>query len=88
LFADKDVCVTPVLSIEEVVRDPHWQATGAFVDYEHPQHGSSRQVRPIGPADARRGAAPDRGFEATRAALRSFGLTDQDISDLKASGTI
>ena len=88
LFGDQDVCVTPVLSIEEVAHDRHWQATGAFVDYEHPQQGKTRQLRPIGPPDARRGAPPDKGFDATRAALQAFGLTDQDISDLQASGTI
>jgi alpha-methylacyl-CoA racemase len=88
LFGDRDVCVTPVLSIDEVVDDRHWKATGAFVEYEHPQHGKTRQLRPIGPPDAARGAPPDGGCDATCSALRAFGLSDQDIFDLKTGGII
>jgi alpha-methylacyl-CoA racemase len=87
-FEGKDVCVTPVLSIEEVARNPHWQSIGVFVDYEHPQHGRTRQLRPIGPPGAKRGPPPDNGPHSSTAALQGFGLSDDEIGALRAAGTI
>jgi len=39
-----DTCVAPVLAVPEVVNDPQYAARGAFVDAEHPDHGTFRQV--------------------------------------------
>jgi len=39
-----DTCVAPVLSVPEVVADQQYEARGAFVDAEHPEHGTFRQV--------------------------------------------
>src|SRR5205807_5520270 len=46
LLAPADTCVTPVLSITELVDDPHLAARGAFVEATHPTHGTFRQVAP------------------------------------------
>lgn len=34
VFAGTDACVTPVLSVEEAIEDPHLQARGVFVDVD------------------------------------------------------
>ena len=57
LLADADTCVTPVLSIAEVTRDPHHTARGVFSTVEHPAHGAKRQVGPV-LAGAARPSAP------------------------------
>ncbi|MCK6510634.1 CoA transferase [Myxococcota bacterium] len=36
---EHDVCVEPVLSVDELAHDPHWQARGAFLSHEHPTEG-------------------------------------------------
>jgi alpha-methylacyl-CoA racemase len=46
-LAPADTCVAPVLSIPEVVRDPHFNARGAIREAVHPQHGRLRQLGPV-----------------------------------------
>jgi alpha-methylacyl-CoA racemase len=53
-LAGKDTCVSPVLSIEEVGRDPHHVARGSFVDVEREGAASFRQVGPVLAGSARR----------------------------------
>jgi alpha-methylacyl-CoA racemase len=47
MLAGADTCVTPVLAVEEVVRDPHLIGRGAFGEVEHAEHGRVRQVAPV-----------------------------------------
>lgn len=53
-LAGKDTCVSPVLSIAEVARDPNHVARGSIADASHPEHGSFRQVGPVLAGSARR----------------------------------
>ena len=46
-LAPKDTCVAPVLSIPEVVQDPHWRARGVFMQAEHEERGVFDQVSPV-----------------------------------------
>lgn len=46
-LAPADTCVAPVLSIPEVVREPHFKARGAIREAVHPQHGRFRQLGPV-----------------------------------------
>jgi alpha-methylacyl-CoA racemase len=46
-LAGKNTCVAPVLSIEEVTRDEHLRARGAFIDARHSDHGTFEQVGPV-----------------------------------------
>ncbi len=46
-LAPHDTCVAPVLTIPEVVRDPHWRARDVFMEAEHPERGVFEQVAPI-----------------------------------------
>jgi alpha-methylacyl-CoA racemase len=62
-LAGKDTCVSPVLSIAEVARDPNHVARGSIVDAEHPEHGRFRQVGPVLAGSARRDGAYRAGPE-------------------------
>ncbi len=42
-----DTCVAPVLTIPEVVEDPHWRARGVFMEAEFEGRGVFEQVSPI-----------------------------------------
>ena len=64
-----DTCVAPVLGVDELARDPHFAARGAFVEAEHPRAGRFRQLGPV-----LAGAVP----VATPVALREAGETDTD----------
>jgi len=77
-----------VLSVEEVARDPHWLASGAFEEYVHPGRGPTCQLRPIGPPRTRRGPPPDSSAGASDRTLRTFGFLDQDIRAFKKGGIV
>lgn len=46
-LAPRDTCVAPVLSLEEVVGDPHHRARAVLAHVEHPEHGRVQQVGPL-----------------------------------------
>jgi len=53
-LAGADACVAPVLSIEEVARDPHHTARGSFVEVSRGDDGETfRQVGPVLAGSAR-----------------------------------
>lgn len=52
-LADADTCVAPVLTIAELVADPHLVARGVFTTAVHPEHGEFRQVAPLVPGSRR-----------------------------------
>jgi len=84
LFAEKDVCVEPVNSIEEMLSDPQVQARG---------HVHMEDEKPIGMhspfvfARKRRQPAPALGAD-TRALLEEIGVTNEEICVLVESGII
>jgi len=47
ILRQKDTCVAPVYSPEEVIRDPHLIAREMFVKVPHPTMGQARQIGPI-----------------------------------------
>ncbi len=46
-LADADTCVAPVLTIPEVVEEPHFNARKIFMDARHNEHGDFKQVSHI-----------------------------------------
>jgi alpha-methylacyl-CoA racemase len=46
-LAPNDTCVAPVLTIPEVVAEPHWRARGLFMQAEHEQRGVFEQLSPV-----------------------------------------
>jgi crotonobetainyl-CoA:carnitine CoA-transferase CaiB-like acyl-CoA transferase len=47
ILRQKDTCVAPVYSPEEVISDPHLIAREMFVKVPHPTMGQARQIGPI-----------------------------------------
>lgn len=91
LLSGQDTCVAPVLSIPEVVANPQFRNRGAFMQAEHPERGIFEQLGPI-LAGCARGQAPHQlppaGATDTDAILGEAGFTAQEISGLRASGSI
>ena len=46
-LAPNDTCVAPVLTIPEVVAEPHWRARGLFMQAEHEKRGVFEQLSPV-----------------------------------------
>lgn len=86
VLAGVDCCVSPVLSIDELASDPHWQARGAFREYEHPIQGPTRQVAPFGGSEGGwPGPVPD-GATTPEALLASFGLDTAEVAAPAGAG--
>jgi len=86
-----DVPCAPVLSREEVIRDPQVAANELIVESDHPHAGPMRQPRPAArfdatPSDLRR-PAPLLG-EHTDEILRELGISAQAAADLRSSGVV
>ena len=84
----RDICVAPVLALDEVFQDPHVLARGMLAELPHPEFGAVRQVG-VGPKlsdtpGAVRTFAPKRG-EHTDALLREAGYTDAEIEAMRAA---
>ena len=86
IFADKDACVTPVLTPEEAAAHPHAQARDSF----------HRNYNALHPAPAPRfsrsipgaASAPPLPGEHSEAVLRTFGFSAEEIAELAACGAM
>jgi alpha-methylacyl-CoA racemase len=91
LLAHADTCVAPVLSVAELVDDDQYLARGAFVEVEHPEHGSFRQIghafagaiRPREPVIARDAATTE-----TDELLAAAGVSAEEIAKLRDAGVV
>jgi crotonobetainyl-CoA:carnitine CoA-transferase CaiB-like acyl-CoA transferase len=86
-----DVPSAPVLSREQVLRDPQVAANDLIVESDHPHAGRMRQPRPAArfegtPAGLHR-PAPLLG-EHTDEVLRELGISDKAASDLRTAGVV
>lgn len=90
LLADADTCVTPVQDIPEVVADPQYAARGAFVEADHPERGTFRQLAPVLAGTTRRERYELRAATVTDTAdlLAATGMPADDIDRLRADGVI
>lgn len=90
-LAAADTCVAPVLRVEELVRDAHFAARGAFVEAEHPAHGRFRQLGAVlagaapvpQPVRLRAGGETD-----TDALLSAAGYSAAELAALRSEGVI
>lgn len=90
-LAADDTCVAPVYTIEELVKDPHLNARGAFSEAQDAAHGTFRQVAPV-LAGMSRTAAPVQVRDAqqtdTEALLREAGMDSGKIARLIENAVI
>jgi alpha-methylacyl-CoA racemase len=80
-----DVCFAPVLTIGEAYAHPHNQAHGTFIEVE-----GIKQPAP-GPRMSRtpgKAGGPSSPGQHTDAALRDYGIGDEEIAKLRAAGAI
>ena len=87
----EDVPCVPVLKRREMIHHPQVEATGAVIDYQHPQAGALRQARPpaefsVTPAGVQRGAPPLGAH--TEEVLAEAGFSAADIHRLRAAGAL
>lgn len=93
LFQHKDVCISPIYSIEDLENDTHLQYRNAFVQYTHPQYGSIKAInQPLRFANlpahtATLPASPLLG-EHTAEVLQNIGYTAQQIEDFKKQNIV
>ena len=86
LMEGTDICFAPVLNMAEAPEHPHNKARDTFIELEGivqpaPAPRFSRTVPEVYPAPAYVG-------EHTEEVLKSIGMQDSDIEDLKASGEV
>jgi crotonobetainyl-CoA:carnitine CoA-transferase CaiB-like acyl-CoA transferase len=83
--AERDCCLEPVLTPEELTGDPHLTARGLFFTLPS-DRGDIPQIRlPVTPKDATF-TPPPRSGEHTRAIFEDAGLTGDEIDALLKSG--
>jgi alpha-methylacyl-CoA racemase len=90
-LAAADTCVAPVLAVDELAREPHFAARGAFVEAEHPLQGRFRQLGAVlagagplaHPVALRDGAETD-----TDALLSAAGYPAAELAALRSEGVI
>jgi len=88
---DKDVCIAPVYSIEEVLGDPHLIHREMFAEVDHPVEGRIKQISfPIKfsntPAEIR--SPPPALGEHTSEILRKMGYDKKGLERLESDGVI
>jgi crotonobetainyl-CoA:carnitine CoA-transferase CaiB-like acyl-CoA transferase len=90
-FGDKDVCLSPVLSLPEALSHPGARARKMVIDVESPLGGTDRQlglpIKTIGAGEPVPRRAPRLG-EHDEEILRDIGYTTDRIGDLRAKGVI
>lgn len=91
LLSRTDICVSPVLTLDELSSNPQLQARQMFVDFEHPSEGKVRQtgisVRLSETPGSIRSLAPRTG-EHTNEVLLELGYSADEIGALRQSRVI
>lgn len=90
-LAAADTCVAPVLTIPEVVAQPHFRARKVFMQAHHEEHGDFEQVSPIlagGDRDQPRHEVRPFGESDAGELLRAAGYDAAEIEKLSAEGAI
>jgi crotonobetainyl-CoA:carnitine CoA-transferase CaiB-like acyl-CoA transferase len=84
-----DICVGPVLSLDEVFANPHVLAREMMIEVEHPELGKVKQVGIAAKFSETPGAvrstSPARGAH-TDEVLREGGLSEAEVRALRESG--
>jgi alpha-methylacyl-CoA racemase len=90
-LAPRDTCVAPVYSIEELTNDPQFAHRRIFVEAQHEQYGTFRQMGPVMAGIDRSAASyavPDTVRTDTVDLLRQAGVSAQHIEEMVREGAI
>ncbi len=90
-LSSADCCVAPVLELDELEQDPHWQARGLVQPVDLPGWGTLDALGfPVGlsstPASIR--IPPPRLGEHTLQVLGELGLSQSEVKELQSEGAI
>ena len=91
LLHQSDVCAGPVLTLDEVVRDPQLVQRGLFQELEHPKLGPVRQVAfpvQMSRTPGRVATPPPELGEHTDEVLRGLGYDPAAIAALRRDGVV
>jgi formyl-CoA transferase/CoA:oxalate CoA-transferase len=91
LLADKDIPVGKVLSLSEVLSDPHISQQKMIIEAKHPTQGKIRQIgTPIrlSKTKARIGFTSPRFGEHTKGTLRELGYSKKEIEVFIKNGIV
>jgi crotonobetainyl-CoA:carnitine CoA-transferase CaiB-like acyl-CoA transferase len=91
ILGDQEICVAPVLRLDEALEDPHNRARRMVEEVDHPAFGKVRQVG-IGPKfsatpGAIRSPGPAPGQHSAEV-LEALGYTKSDITGLFEAGVV
>jgi alpha-methylacyl-CoA racemase len=90
-LAPNDTCVAPVLTIPELVDEPHWRARNLFMEAELEDRGVFEQVGPVlagGIRQQPRHHVKDSNETETEAFLAENGFAADEISKLLEEGAV
>lgn len=90
-LAAADTCMAPVLSIAEVVADPHYQARASFMKARHPDRGEFSQLAPVLAGCERQQSlfdTPAAGATDSEAVFSAAGFSDTEIQNLRQAGVL
>jgi len=85
LFADRDACVAPVLTLEEAVHHPHNVARGSFVEVAGAPMPAPAPKFSRTPGEV--GAVPAIG-SASAEVLAEVGFSEDEVAKLRAAGAV
>ncbi len=91
LLGPADACVSPVLTVPEVVQHPQFVARGAFVDAAHATHGRFRQTGHVLAGQSRVSGTvqlPDTSQTDTDEVLRSAGYSADEVARMRNEGAV
>jgi crotonobetainyl-CoA:carnitine CoA-transferase CaiB-like acyl-CoA transferase len=91
LLHTEDVCAGPVSTLDEVVRDPQFQARGLFQEVAHPRLGPIPQVAcpvKLSASPGRITAAPPELGQHTDELLRELGYDPEAIAALRKDAAV
>jgi crotonobetainyl-CoA:carnitine CoA-transferase CaiB-like acyl-CoA transferase len=85
LLSQTDVCLAPVLDLEEAYEHPHLKARGSYIEVDGVMHPAPSPRFSRTPPDTPKAPAP-LTTENAKAALQSW-LSESEIDTLEADGT-
>ncbi len=88
VFGKLDACVEPVISVNDAVQHPHYQARNMFIDAVLDNGERVKQIASALPFEKRRTLAGAKLGAHTKEVLSSIGFSDEQIEALKQSGCV